>query len=66
MGVMGKPDIIDIIEKKRLQWYGQVKRMLEEKITKLIMAWIPLERRTSKRNVDGRNTSSHYNKKFGT
>jgi hypothetical protein len=22
MGVKGKPDIIDIIEKKRLQWYG--------------------------------------------
>ena len=24
MGVKGKPDIIDIIEKKRLQWYGHV------------------------------------------
>ena len=22
MGVKGKPDIIDIIQKKRLQWYG--------------------------------------------
>jgi hypothetical protein len=30
MGVKGKPDIIDIIEKKRLQWYGYVKRMPEE------------------------------------
>jgi len=24
MGVKGKPDIIDIIEKKGLQWYGHV------------------------------------------
>ena len=29
MGVKGKPDIIDIIQKKRLQWYGHVKRMPE-------------------------------------
>jgi hypothetical protein len=42
MGVKGKPDII---EKKRLQWYGHVKRMPEERIPKLIMEWIPLERR---------------------
>jgi hypothetical protein len=27
MGVKGKPDFIDIIEKKRLQWYGHVKRI---------------------------------------
>jgi hypothetical protein len=37
MGVKGKPDITDIIEKKRLQWYGHVKRMPEDRITKLIM-----------------------------
>ena len=24
MGVKGQPDITDIIEKKRLQWYGHV------------------------------------------
>jgi hypothetical protein len=42
MGVKGKPDII---EKKRLQWYGHVTRMPEERITKLIMQWIPEERR---------------------
>jgi hypothetical protein len=42
MGVRGTPDII---EKKRLQWYGHVKRMPEERIPKLIMEWIPLERR---------------------
>jgi hypothetical protein len=41
MGVEAKPDIIDIIEKERLQWYGNVKMMPEERIPKLIMEWIP-------------------------
>jgi hypothetical protein len=41
MGVKEKPDIIDIIERKRLQWYSHVKRMQEERIPKLIMEWIP-------------------------
>jgi hypothetical protein len=36
MGVKGKPDIKDIVEKKRLKWYGHVKRMPEERIPKLI------------------------------
>jgi len=45
MGVKGKPDIINITQKKRLQWYGHVKRMQEDRITKLIMEWIPMERR---------------------
>jgi hypothetical protein len=45
MGVKEKPDIINILEKKRLQWYGRVKRMPEERIPKFIMDWIPLERR---------------------
>jgi len=49
MGVKGQLDIIDIIQKKRLQWYGHVKRMPEERIPKLIMEWIPLERRKSGR-----------------
>ena len=37
MGVKGKPDIIDSIERKRLQRYGHVKRMPEERIPKLLM-----------------------------
>jgi hypothetical protein len=45
MGVKWKPDIIDIIEKKRLQWHGHVRRMSEERIPKLIMERIPEERR---------------------
>ena len=45
MGAKGKPDIIDTIEKKRLQWYGNIRRMPEERIPKLIMVWIPRERR---------------------
>jgi len=42
MGVKGKPDTI---EKKRLQRYGHVKRTPEERMPKLIMEWIPQERR---------------------
>jgi hypothetical protein len=45
MGVKEKPDIIDIVVKKRLQWCGQLKRMPEERIPKLIMEWIPRKRR---------------------
>ena len=61
--------MIDIIEKKRLQWCGHVKRMPEERIPKLIMEWIPQERRKRgcpRKNVDGRSTSGHDNKKFRT
>jgi hypothetical protein len=49
MGVKEKPDIIDIIERKRLQWYGHVKRMQEDRLLKLIMEWIPGERRKRRR-----------------
>jgi hypothetical protein len=45
MRVKEKSDIIDIIERKRFQWYGHVKRMQEERLPKLIMEWIPGERR---------------------
>ena len=36
MGVQQKLDIIDIIEKKRLQWYGHVKRMLNKDYLNLL------------------------------
>ena len=49
MGVKGKQDVMGIIEKKRLQWYGHVKRMPEERIPKLIMEWTPTERRKRER-----------------
>ena len=32
MEVKEDPDIIDIIERKRLEWYGHVKRMQEERL----------------------------------
>jgi hypothetical protein len=35
MGVRGKPDIVDIIGKKRLQWYGLVKKDVREENTKI-------------------------------
>jgi hypothetical protein len=41
MGVKEKPHIIDIIKRKRFQWYGHVKRMQDERLPKLIMEWIP-------------------------
>jgi hypothetical protein len=34
MGVKEKPYIIDIIERKRLQWYGHVKRMQDKRLPK--------------------------------
>jgi len=37
MGVKEKADIIDIIERKRLQWYGHVKRMQDERLQKLTL-----------------------------
>ena len=45
MGAQEKPDIIDNIKKKRLQWYRHVKRMPEQRLPKLIMEWIPVERK---------------------
>ena len=45
MGVKEKPGIIDIIERKSFQWYGQVKRMQEERLPKLIIERITGERR---------------------
>jgi hypothetical protein len=45
LGMKGKPDIIDTIEKKRPLWHGHVKRMPEERLSKLVTEWVPEERR---------------------
>ena len=49
IGEKGKPDTTDIMEQIRLHWYGHVKRVAEERIPKLIVDWIPRERRKSGR-----------------
>jgi hypothetical protein len=49
MWVKGKPDIIDFIDKKKLQWYDHVKRMPEERIPKLF--WNGYQRRGQKEDV---------------
>ena len=67
MAVKEKPDIIHNIERKRLHWYGHVKRMQDERLPKLIYGVDTRgkkKKRTSKKNVDGRCTSSHENKTF--
>ena len=60
MGVKGKPDIIDIIQKKRLQWYGHVKRMPEERIPKLITEWNGYHRREGKEDVQEKRGWKEY------
>jgi hypothetical protein len=69
MRVKEKPDITGIIERKRLQWYGHVKRMQEERLPKINYGMDTRgekKKRTSKKNVDGRCTSSHENKTFSS
>ena len=63
MGVKGKPDITDIIEKKRLQDYKNAKGQ-NNKINYGMGTTGEKEKRTSKKNVDGRSASSHDDKKF--
>ena len=69
MGVKGKPDMTDIIERKRLQWYGHVKKDVRGENTKInyeMDSTGEKDKRTCKKNVDGRSTSSHDNKKLRT
>jgi hypothetical protein len=51
-----------------LSYQGLEERIQEERVPKLIMEWIPGERRkkedVEKKNVDGRCTSNHENKTF--
>jgi len=67
MGVKEKPDIIDIIERKRLQWYCHVEKDARRETTKInygVDSRGKKKKRTSKKNVVGRCTSSHENKTF--
>jgi hypothetical protein len=48
MGEKEKPDIIDIIGKKRLQWYGHVKKMQTTKINYGVDTRRKKKKRTSK------------------
>jgi hypothetical protein len=50
MGMKEKPDIIDIIKRKKVQCYGHVKRMQEERLPKLIMEWIPGKKKKRRRS----------------
>jgi hypothetical protein len=49
IGVKEKPDSIDIIERKRRNWYGHVKRMQEKRLY-LLTPWsrVLLEKLSSK------------------
>jgi len=70
MGAKGKPDIIDIREKKRKDYNGMATskgcQRTEYQINYGMDTMGEKEKRTSKKNVDGRSTSSHDNKKFRT
>ena len=58
-------DRINDVGTMRILYYNIIIIIIQ--YSKLIMEWVPLERtkkKTSKKNVDGRSTSSHDNKKF--
>ena len=68
MGVKGKPDIIDIrAQKTTMVWPRQKDARGENtKINYGLDTKGEKEKRTPKKNVDGRYTSSHDSKKFRT
>jgi hypothetical protein len=68
MGVKGKPDIRDIIEKKTTMVWPRQKdaRGQNTKINYGMDTTGEEKKRTSKKNVDGMSTSSQDNKKFRT
>jgi len=65
MGVKGEPDIINIIEEKTtVVWPHQKDARGENIKNNYVMDTTgEKEKRTSKKNLDGRSTSSHDNKK---
>ena len=65
MGGKEKPDFIDVIERKRLQWY--VKKDARGETTRInygVDTRGKKKKRTSKKNVGGSCTSSHESKIF--
>jgi hypothetical protein len=38
------PHLIDAIGKKRICWYGHVQRMRDERLTKITMNWVTMEK----------------------
>ena len=65
MGVKEKPDIIDVEQKPTMVWPRQKDARGENtKINYGLDTAGEKEKRASTKNVDGRRTSSHDNKKF--
>ncbi|XP_046674870.1 uncharacterized protein LOC124363653 [Homalodisca vitripennis] len=40
-----KETIVEAIRQKQLVWFGHLKRMDEERLPKILMEWLPTERR---------------------
>jgi hypothetical protein len=69
MGVKGKPDITDIIQNKQPTMVWQHETDARGENTKINYGMDirgETKKRTSKKNVDGRSTSSHDREKFRT
>ncbi len=58
---LGVEPILSVIEKSRLQWYGHIRRMAEERVPKKAWEWKPTtgrpRRRPRKRWMDNIKTS---------
>jgi hypothetical protein len=44
--LMKEQNIVRFIEPQRLEWYGHVNRMEDDKNVKIIMKWNPIDRRS--------------------
>ena len=57
--------IVKEIEQNQLIWYGHVQRMVEGRLSKIAMKWMPKQNRTRKteEKLDGRYKEGHERKK---
>jgi hypothetical protein len=57
--------IIKEIEQNQLTWYGHVRRMVEERLPKITLKWMPKQKRARGRpkKLDGRYKEGHERKK---